>query len=126
MSISETLDTLRQSHAGCKVAAFADLTSRIVLRASAETTPRQEVLSVLAAAAHNTLASDLAEMAQAATGSETRIDTAFVLRQNSAQVFVAASANASDALLFDAGGETDLEALAEAGRIALNAQGNVT
>ena len=126
MSIAETLETLRQSHAGCNVAALADLTSRIVLRASAEPAPRQEVLSVLAATAHTNLSDDLADVAKAAMGSDARVDTAIVLHQDSTQVFVASHSNPSDALLFDADTSVEPIALADAARAALARHGDIT
>jgi len=47
ISFSEELDALREGLAGCRLAAYADLSARMVLRVSAEAPPRREEIDAL-------------------------------------------------------------------------------
>ena len=47
ISFRDELDALRMKLAGCRLAAYADLSARMVLRVSAEAQPRREEIDVL-------------------------------------------------------------------------------
>lgn len=97
MTIDQGLDGLRDNHPGCRLAAFGDLGTRLMLRTSSDDTHPQEYLDrICAQAAQNFALSDKVCPDETASGAGCQ-DVVIVTPQD-ARVMVRSADNPSDFL----------------------------
>lgn len=123
MNVMEALDALRDHVPGCSVAAFTDLSSRLVLCASSAVRTGQEDLDALSQAAALLLDGALAEGAgpvwsEAAPGAAA--GTAMLLSDAGIRVAMRSSGKPTEALVCLCAPGTDLDRLVGHGRRALD------
>ena len=121
MTVSEALDTLRSEVSGCTLAAFADLSSRLVLSSSAASKPMQDELDKLSSAAAEALDGALADGTTSIwqkDGAE-KPDTAMLITGQEARVFLRSPENAAEALACVCAPDSDIAAVLHSGREAL-------
>ena len=121
MTVSEALDTLRSEVSGCTLAAFADLSSRLVLSSSAASKPMQDELDKLSSAAAEALDGALADGTTSIwqkDGAE-KPDTAMLITGQEARVFLRSPENAAEALACVCAPDSDIAAVINSGREAL-------
>ena len=121
MTVSEALDTLRSEVPGCTLAAFADLSSRLVLSSSAASKPMQDELDKLSSAAAEALDGALADGTTSIwqkDGAE-KPDTAMLITGQEARVFLRSPDNAAEALACVCAPDSDIAAVINSGREAL-------
>lgn len=119
MSVSEALDELRAEIPGCSLVAFADLSSKIVLTASAATNPAREELDALSMAAHLALDGAVAQGAAPVLGEESS-GTAMLLSASEARVFMRSPGENPEALICVCAPDCNLEVVVDCARTALN------
>ena len=121
MTVSEALDTLRSDVPGCTIAAFADLSSRLVLTSSASSKPMQDELNSLSAAAAEALDGALAEGSGPIWGGDgtDKPDVAMLLTGQEARVFLRSPDNVAEALVCVCAPDSDIAAVLNSGREAL-------
>lgn len=121
MSVSEALDDLRSEIPGCSLVAFADLSSKIVLTASAAMKPAREELDALSVAAHLALDGAVAEGAAAVWSdtAEALAETAMLLSANEARVFMRSPGENPEALICVCAPDCNLETVVDCARTAL-------
>lgn len=121
MTVSEALDTLRSEVSGCTLAAFADLSSRLVLSSSAASKPMQDELDKLSTAAAEALDGALADGTASVwneDGTE-KPDTAMMITGQEARVFLRSPDNVAEALVCVCAPDSDIAAVLTSGREAL-------
>lgn len=119
MSVSDALDELRAEIPGCSLVAFADLSSKIVLTASAATNPAREELDALSMAAHLALDGSLAQGAAPVLGGESS-GTAMLLSASEARVFMRSPGENPEALICVCAPDCNLEVVVDCARTTLN------
>ena len=119
MSVSDALDELRAEIPGCSLVAFADLSSKIVLTASAATNPAREELDALSMAAHLALDGALAQGAAPVLGGESS-GTAMLLSASEARVFMRSPGENPEALICVCAPDCNLEVVVDCARTTLN------
>jgi hypothetical protein len=122
MSVSEALDSLRSEIPECSLVAFADLSSKIVLTASAAMKPAREELDALSAAAHLALDGAVAESAAAvwsSSAADATAETAMLLSANEARVFMRSPGENPEALICVCAPDCDLERVVDCARTTL-------
>lgn len=122
MSVTEALDAMRSELSGCSLVAYTDLSSGLVLSTSAISQPGQEELDKLSGAAKLSLAGALAEGASAvwaATDPTAPAETAMLLTDAEARVFIRSPGEAPEALICICAPNSDLNALVDCGRATL-------
>jgi hypothetical protein len=111
MDIAQELDDLRRAHPACALAAFGDISARMILCASGRQRHPQEQLDQLCAMAVDLLRGESATRIAAATGrtGRDRMRLAITLDRDGVGVFLGAGAVAPDLLccLFDDVGAVD-------------------
>ena len=121
MTVSEALDTLRSEVSGCTLAAFADLSSRLVLSSSAASKPMQDELDKLSSAAAEALDGALADGTASLwqkDGAE-KPDTSMLITGQEARVFLRSPENAAEALACVCAPDSDIADVLNSGREAL-------
>lgn len=119
MDIAAELDAMRAAIQGCSLAAYTDLSSQLVLCSSAVSTPRQEDINALSAAAELALNGAFAESASPVWGGTAPADIAMLMSSNDVRVFLRSASNPSEALICVCGTDTDLTTAADQARAAL-------
>ena len=119
MDVTEALTTLRSDVPGCSIAAYADLSSGIVLSSSAAVPPAREDLDALAAAATETLDGAVAEGASQSIGEEPP-ESAIAMSTRDLRVFLRAPGNPSEALICVCAAGSDVAQIVERGRSTLD------
>ncbi len=122
MSVTDALDAMRSDIPGCSLVAFVDLKSKLVLSTSAAGQPGQEVLDALSGAAQLTLDGIVAEGAAnvwAESDPDAKADTAMLLSEAEARVFLRSPGAAAEALVCVTAPSSDLEQVVARGRNAL-------
>lgn len=120
MDVTQELDTLRATLSGCDLAAFADLSSLMVLCTSADEPPAQEDLDVLCRAAATLLDGDLAADGLTLTGSATAADSSITMTSQETRLYLRAQDGSSEALALICGPDTDVDAALSAARQTLD------
>lgn len=123
MNVMEALDALREDVPGCSVAAFTDLSSRVVLCASAATRPGQEELDALSEAAALCLDGALAEGARpvwAEAAPDAAAGAAMLISDAGLRVALRAPGNATEALVCLCAPGTDPDRVVGRARAALD------
>lgn len=123
MDVTEKLDAMRSELPGCRIVAFTDLGSRLVLCASAAAKPGQEDLDRLSDLAQVMLDGAIAEGAAPvlATGEgDRRAGTAMLVSDHECKVFLRAAGEVSEALVCVCAPNTDLRRVVDCGRATLN------
>ncbi|MDD9921653.1 MAG: hypothetical protein OXQ92_05140 [Boseongicola sp.] len=118
MDVTETLDQLRKDVPGCDVAAFADLSSSMVLCVSSDAKPAQEEIDGLCASASTFLNGVLAEGASAVVG-DGPLEVAMTADGSEARVFLRTKASDNEVLICLCHPDTELGKLVDCGRTAL-------
>lgn len=120
MSVSNALDDLRAEIPGCSLVAFADLSSKIVLTASAATNPAREELDALSVAAHLALDGAVAEgAAPVFEDSGANAGTAMLLSATEARVFMRSPGENPEALICVCAPDCNLEVVVDCARTTL-------
>ena len=122
MSVTDALDAMRSEIPGCSLVAFADLNSQLVLSASSLGQPGQEELDALSNAAQLVLNGTVAEGAATVwtdTHPDAAAETAMLLTEAEARVFLRAPGGAPEALICLCAPESDLELVLDKGRATL-------
>ena len=122
MSVTDALDAMRSEIPGCSLVAFADLKSQLVLSASALGQPGQEELDALSNAAQLVLEGAVAESAATVwsdANPDAAAETAMLLTEAEARVFLRASGGAPEALICVCGPDSDLDLVLQQGRATL-------
>lgn len=119
MSVSEALDELRAEIPGCSLVAFADLSSKIVLTASAATNPAREELDALSVAANVALDGAIAQGAAPVLGEESAA-SAMLLSASEARVFLRSPGENPEALICVCAPDCNLEVVMDCARATLN------
>lgn len=120
MSVSTALDELRAEIPGCSLVAFADLSSKIVLTASAATNPAREELDALSAAAYLALDGAVAEGAAPIWGDQQETaGTAMLLSASEARVFMRSPGENPEALICVCAPDCNLEVVVDCARTTL-------
>ena len=118
MGIVERLDAMRTATRGCRLAAFGDLRTRLVLRASAEKSWPQERLDELCTLAADSVGqADGGGMAELFAGAP--LDEAIVLGRDGIRLFIRPANGESDVICCVCDTAEALEPLANAARAAL-------
>ncbi len=117
MGLTEELDDLRASLPGCRFIVFADLSSRMVLCASAEVPLPQENYDALCTSAADLFSSPAFGLAFRKLGAKDGVGAEAILADAlGTQIFVFGTQSSDDALCFQCGPEIDLVALIDAAR----------
>ena len=112
MNIAAQIDVLRAEIPGCRVVAFADLKTRLVLKASHQPDVRRETLDQLCIQA--------AQSFDLLSGEGVSIpEDAFALSPEDMRIFMRDAAGTSDLLCFVCGLESDPDQVVALGRKAL-------
>ncbi len=123
MNVTDALDAMRSEIAGCSLVAFADLKSQLVLSTSAMGQPGQEDLDALSTAAQLVLDGAVAEGAipvWSDTRPEAVVETAMLLTESEARVFLRAPGGAPEALICVCAPDSDIAGIVESGRETLS------
>lgn len=120
MNVTEELDAMRAEVSGCKLVAFTDLSSQLVLCASAVSNPIQDEMNALSAAAHLALDGAYAEGAAPIWNGDAPAEIAMLLTGEEARVFIRSPANPSEALICVCAPDTTLESVVSSGRSTLD------
>lgn len=119
MTVTDALDAMRSELQGCTLVAFTDLSSNLVLCASSAARPAQEELDGLARAAQAALDGTLAEGAAQvwqAKSAQAKADTAMLLSESEARIFLRAPGESVEALVCVCAPDADLQAVLDCGR----------
>lgn len=116
MSIPKKLKSLRTGTRGCRMTAYVDLSSGMVLRASAKSEMKQETLDAHAAAARALVGQGGPDVASALIGP---VEEAVILGPETATMYLASQRDPTDGLAIEARPRTDLVALLAAALDAL-------
>lgn len=122
MSVTDALDAMRSELSGCSLVAYTDLSSGLVLSASAIGQPGQEELDTLSGAARQALTDVLADGARSvwsASDPQAPAETAMLLTAAEARVFIRSPGEAPEALLCVCAPDSDLNAVVDCGRTTL-------
>ena len=122
MSVTEALDAMRSELSGCSLVAYTDLSSALVLSTSAIGQPGQEELDKLSGAAQLALTGILAEGASSvwtANDPKAEAETAMLLTDTEARVFIRSPGDAPEALVCICAPDSDLNAVVDCGRATL-------
>lgn len=123
MSIVKAMDALRSDVPGCSMVVYVDLTSRLVLGASAPGNPGQEELDGLAKAAQLALTGVIAESASAvweATQPKAPAETAMLLTGSEVRVFQKSPGAAAEALICVCSPDVELNRVVDCSKATLN------
>lgn len=110
MDITAELDAMRADVRGCALVAYTDLTSQLVLCASAASKPVQEEMNALSQAAQLTLDGPYAEGAAAVWDATTPAEVSILMTGSEARLFLRSPSNTAEALVCVCAADTDLEA----------------
>lgn len=115
MTISAKLDRIREELEGCKTLAFADLTTKMILCASAPQPPNQEYLDALCSTAADMLDGEVAaQMAPVmSSNGDDLVRRAIIIQPHEIVVFVRSPLAPEDALCGLCSPNVDLPLLAE-------------
>ncbi|MGI9390987.1 MAG: hypothetical protein ACR2O1_13085 [Boseongicola sp.] len=119
MDVSEALDNLRAEVTGCELAAFTDLSSKMVLCVSAGGRRAQEELDALSQIAVTVLEGAVADGALNLLDEE-KPDSAMTLTKVDLRVFLRSPSTVNEALICVCSPQTDIAAVMERGRSALD------
>lgn len=121
MTVGEALETLRSEVSGCTLAAFADMSSRLVLSSSAASKPMQNELDALSVAAAEALDGALAEGTNSVSGHDgsNKPEVAMLMTGLEARIFLRSPENAAEALVCVCAPDSDFAKVLESGRDAL-------
>ncbi len=119
MDVAEALDNLRAEVAGCDLAAFTDLSSKMVLCVSAGGRRAQEELDALSAIAATVLAGSVAEGAQSLLGEELP-GSAMTMTNVDLRLFLRSPSSKNEALICVCAPTTDLATIMDRGKNALD------
>lgn len=120
MDVIKELDGLRADIEGCDLAAFADLTTSMILCVSSATRHAQEELDALTATAATVLDGAVAEGAQAFLGGS-KAQTAITMTPVDVRIYLRASASQNEALICLCTPDADLSKVVSRGSEVLNA-----
>ena len=122
MNVAAELEEMRSGLAGCSLVAFTDLSSQLVLCASAASKPVQEELNALSEAANMALDGAFAEGAAPlwADGGDVPAETAVLLTGAEVRVFLRSPAKPNEALVCVCAPDTELDAVVDTGRLTLD------
>lgn len=116
MGVAEELQKLRQSEAGCRLVAFADIDAQLVLVSDSAETARRETLDSLCASATR-----IFEASQTGTGDVlTGADTAVEVAGSEMQIFLRNTADPTDVICCICAADTDAVQFITTARQALN------
>lgn len=119
MDVSEALDKLRAEVTGCELAAFTDLSSKMVLCVSASGRRAQEELDALSEIAVTVLEGAVAEGALSLLEDQ-KPDSAMALTNVDLRVFLRSPSTVNEALICVCSPQTDIAAIIDRGRSALD------
>ena len=120
MRVTEALNAMRSEIPGCSLVAYADLSTQLVLSASAATKPGQERLDALSSAAVLALKGALADGAAALWDEPSSgADKAMLLTNAEARVFLKSPGAASEALICVCPADADLDKVVDCGQETL-------
>jgi len=119
MDITAELDAMRADVPACALVAYADLTSQLVLSASAATSPVQEEMNALSQAAQLSLDGAFAEGAAASWGGDDPAEMALLMTGAEIRLFLRSPANQTEALIAVLAPDAELEAVLSRARAAL-------
>ena len=126
MDITAELDAMRADVPGCALVAYADLSSQLVLSASAATNPVQEEMNALSQAAQLSLDGAFAEAAAASWGGEGPAEMALLMTGDEVRLFLRSPATKAEALIAVLAPDAELDAVlsrARATLVRIGAQG---
>lgn len=121
MNVAAELDAMRSEISGCSLVAFTDLSSQLVLCASAASKPVQEELNALSRAANLALDGAFAEGAAPlwADGGKTAPETAVLMTGAEVRVFLRSPGKPNEALVCVCAPDIELDAVVDSGRSTL-------
>ena len=119
MDVAEALDALRAEVAGCDLAAFTDLSSKMVLCVSAGGRRAQEELDALSEIAVTVLDGAVAEGAESLIGDKKPV-SAMTMTNVDLRVFLRSPSSANEALICVCAPRTDVTAIMDRGQSALD------
>lgn len=121
MNVAAELDEMRSEISGCTLVAFTDLSSQLVLCASAASKPVQEELNALSKAANLALDGAFAEGAAPlwSNGGEATAETAVLMTVSEVRVFLRSPVKPNEALVCVCAPDTELDAVVDSGRLTL-------
>jgi hypothetical protein len=113
MKITEQLDGLRSQHPSCRIAAFADLSTGMVLAATSDVKTSQERLDALSANAKHALRGSLAQTVTGTMMNRSSDRTGYVMQicSSSVELFVEAPRDNDEALCLVCSSEADFDGL---------------
>lgn len=122
MNVTAELDEMRSGLLGCSLVAFTDLSSQLVLCASAAAKPVQEELNALSKAANLALDGTIAQSAMPVwtEGDEAPAETAVLLTGSEVRVFLRSPKKPNEALVCVCAPDIELDAVVETGRSTLD------
>lgn len=120
MDVTEVLDRLRADVEGCDLAAFADLTTSMILCVSSSTRHAQEELDALTTTAATVLDGAVADGAQAFLGGA-KAQTAITMTPVEVRVYLRASEKENEALICLCTPDADLSKIISRGTETLAA-----
>ncbi len=115
MDVAQALDALRADVAGCELAAFTDLSSKMVLCVSAAGRRAQEELDALSEIAETVLAGSVAEAAQSLIGGQLPA-SAMTMTNVDLRVFLRSPSSENEALICVCAPNTDIGTVMERGK----------
>ncbi len=119
MDVAEALDTLRAEVAGCDLAAFTDLSSKMVLCVSAGGRRAREELDALSEIAVTVLAGSVAIGAQSLLG-DNMPTSAMTITNVDLRVFLRSPKKENEALICVCAPHTDIATVMDRGKSALD------
>lgn len=122
MNVTAELDEMRSGLLGCSLVAFTDLSSQLVLCASAAAKPVQEELNALSKAANLALDGTIAQSAMPiwTESGEAPAETAVLLTGSEVRVFLRSPKKPNEALVCVCAPDIELDAVVETGRSTLD------
>lgn len=122
MNVTAELDAMRSELSGCSLVAFTDLSSQLVLCASAASKPVQEELNALSEAANLALDGAFAEGAAPlwSEGGEAPAETAVLLTGAEVRVFLRSPGKPNEALVCVCAPDAELDTVVDSARSTLN------